>query len=287
MEHLWSIGVYAGNSPADLKPAQGVSNPVLTRGAVSDVRAAFVADPFMIKVANSWHMFFEVWNGPSRKGEIGLATSQDGLKWAYQQIVLAESFHLSYPYVFEWIGAYYLVPESCQAASVRLYRAVNFPISWAFVGNLLTGPYFADASVFRHQGRWWMYVETNPEMKHDTLRLYSAEDLTGPWREHPKSPVLMSNGHCARPAGRVLSLNDRVIRYAQDCDPVYGTQVFGFEVIDLSSSSYKEQQLSDSPLLTGTGFGWNASGMHHVDAHRLPDGRWLACVDGWQAVRAL
>jgi hypothetical protein len=25
---------------------------------------------------------------------------------------------------------------------------------------------------------------------------------------------------------------------------------------------------------------WTRSGMHHVDAHELAPGRWLACVDG-------
>jgi hypothetical protein len=286
LEQLWSIGIYGGESPFDLRPPENVDHPVLSRRHISDVRAAFVADPFMISVEGTWYMFFEVWNCQSGKGEIGLATSQDGLRWTYQQIVLAEPFHVSYPYVFEWRNNYYLVPESYQAGSVRLYRAVDFPNSWAFVSDLLTGPYFTDASVFRHDGRWWMYVETNPGMKHDTLRLYSADDLPGPWREHPKSPV-MSDGHCARPAGRVLCWNDRIIRYAQNCDPVYGAQVLGFEVTDLSGSSYEERELSDSPLLTGTGVGWNASGMHHVDAHLLADGRWLACVDGWRAVSAL
>ena len=38
-------------------------------------------------------------------------------------IVLAEPFHLSYPYVFEWQGSHYMIPESGAAKSVRLYRA--------------------------------------------------------------------------------------------------------------------------------------------------------------------
>jgi hypothetical protein len=34
-------------------------------------------------------------------------------------------------------------------------------------------------------------------------------------------------------------------------------------------------------MLSASGRGWNAGGMHHVDVHRLEDGYWLACVDGW------
>ena len=92
----------------------------------------------------------------------GFQTSQDALKWRYQQIVLAEPFHLSYPYVFEWMNDYYLVPESYQAGAIRLYRAAQFPFQWTFLGEILTGPYFADTSIFQHQGLWWLFTETIP-----------------------------------------------------------------------------------------------------------------------------
>jgi hypothetical protein len=286
-EHLWSIGIYSGSSPTDLQPAPNVTNPVLTRKEVSDVRAAFVADPFMIKVGDSWHMFFEVWNRQSGKGEIGLATSQDALKWTYQRIVLAEPFHLSYPYVFEWMNDYYLVPESYQAGAIRLYRAAQFPFQWTFLGEILTGPYFADTSIFQHQGLWWLFTETNPTIKSDTLRLYVAERLPGPWKEHPCSPLIQSNGHIARPAGRVVSFRNQVIRYAQDCDPVYGTQVFAFEVVRLTASDYQEHPIGGSPILGANGSAWSTSGMHHIDPHPLDEGGWIACVDGWRAVPSL
>src|SRR5688572_24477234 len=97
MEQEWSIGIYVGKSPLDLKPPSDLRNPVLTRHEVTDVRALFVADPFMVSVNGLWYMFFELWNRDSRKGEIGLATSVDGAQWSYQRVVLAEPFHLSYP----------------------------------------------------------------------------------------------------------------------------------------------------------------------------------------------
>jgi hypothetical protein len=114
-EAVWSIGVYRGGSPLRLGPPAGARNPVLTRDDVSDVPAAFVADPFLIRVDGKWHMFFEVMNWLTRLGEIGHAVSDDGVTWAYQQIVLSEPFHLSYPYVFEWKGDYFMIPESYQA----------------------------------------------------------------------------------------------------------------------------------------------------------------------------
>jgi hypothetical protein len=234
----------------------------------------------MLPVNNRWNMFFEVVNRETKKGEIGLATSTDGFKWTYERIVLAEPFHLSYPYVFEAQGAYYMVPESHRAGAIRLYRAEQFPFRWEFVCNLLTGRYFADSSIFRYRGRWWLFTETNAEMKSDTLALYYADHLRGPWREHPMSPLVKGNGHIARPAGRVLVQDHRIYRYAQDCDPTYGTHVRAFEVTELSVGSYIEKQVSDHPILGPSGHGWNACGMHHVDPHPV-NGGWIACVDGW------
>jgi hypothetical protein len=243
-----------------------------------------VADPFMLKTKRMWHMFFEVMDGRTGKGEIGLATSKNGLKWTYRQIVLAEPFHLSYPYVFEWMNDYYMIPESYQAGAIRLYKALKFPMRWSFVGTLLHGQNFLDPSIFRYGDKWWLFTETNPDHKYDTLRLYHADDLMGPWTEHPQSPIVEGNAHIARPAGRVLTYNNKVIRYAQDCYPTYGTQVRAFEITELATASYHERQVSESAVLTASGHGWNKSGMHHVDPHFADDGQWIACVDGWSHV---
>lgn len=276
----WSIGIYQGESPLALWPAAEVVNPVLTRAEVTDVAAVFVADPFMLRVQDSWYLFFEVMNWRANKGEIGLATSGDGLNWTYRHIVLAEPFHLSYPYVFEWAGEYFMIPESYQAGAIRLYKARRFPREWALVGTLLEGPFLADASVFRHGGHWWLFAETKPD-QHGTLRLYHADALGGPWVEHPESPVIKEKPNSARPAGRILLLDDKPVRFAQNCEPNYGTAVRAFEILELTPASYREREFDRSPVLRPSGHGWNAAGMHHLDPHRLDDGSWIACVDGW------
>jgi hypothetical protein len=280
----FSIGIYMGRSPFEFVPHEHVENPVLTGNHVSDVQASFVADPFMLHVSQTWYMFFEVMNRQTRKGEIGLATSADSLKWKYQHIVLAEPFHLSYPYVFQWMHNYYMIPESYQAGVVRLYKAVDFPDRWLLLGTLLSGSSFLDTSVFRHHDKWWLYTETSPDHFAGTLRLYYADDLLGPWHEHPQSPVIGENIYIARPAGRVVMVDERLFRFAQNCWPEYGSQVRMFEITELTTINYEEREVGDVPLLTGSGTGWNASGMHHIDPHPIDDGQWVACVDGfyWQ-----
>ncbi len=279
----WSIGIYAGDSPFTLAPAPGVSNPVLTWHSVTDVFATLVADPFMLRIDGTWHMFFEIvtLRGASFVGVIGHATSRDALDWRYDRVVLAEPFHLSYPYVFEHGGDIFMIPESEQAGAVRLYRADPFPSRWTLVRELLKGPVLCDSSVFERDGAWWMFTETKPGTKDDTLRLFRAPELLGPWREHPRSPVVSGDRRLSRPAGRVLVTPERIVRFAQDCEPLYGTGVRAVEVTRLDASEYAERELGDGRILGPGGSRWNSRGMHQVDPHPLGEGRWVACVDGW------
>jgi len=283
LQHYWSIGIYTATSPLCLFDSADSENPVLTHMAVSDVPARFVADPFMVRADGRWSMFFEVMNKANGRGQIGLATSDDGFSWEYRRIVLAEPFHLSYPYVFEWKGEHFMIPESYQAGSVRLYKAERFPDRWSFNCSLIEGGVFSDPSVVHYEGKWWMFVESNPQFTFvDTLRLFYSDELTGPWHEHPMSPIVEGNKRTARPAGRVQTIEGHLTRFAQDCYPVYGTQVRSFVVSELTTRTYRESECPESPILGPSGAGWNRSGMHHLDLHRIQDGRWIACVDGFE-----
>jgi hypothetical protein len=48
----------------------------------------------------------------------------------------------------------------------------------------------------------------------------------------------------------------------------------------LSTTYYCEQEVERGVVLVLIGLGWNGSGMHHIEPHFLPDGSWIACVDG-------
>jgi hypothetical protein len=280
-EQIWSIGIYGGPSPLELGALPGITNPVLDRDDVSDIPAVYVADPFMTEVGGCWYMFFEVMHWLENKGVIGLALSVDGAKtWEYQGIVLSEPFHLSYPYVFEWRDDYYLIPESHQAGSVSLYRATAFPHEWSLVGTLLEGLPFVDASIVHHRDHWWMFVATDGGQSDGELHLYTADQLTGPWSQHPRSPLEARDGRTRRPAGRVLVVAGRVLLYTQTSFPEYGAAVRASE-ITLTPRDYREREAQPSLVLRGSGRGWNADGMHHVDPHVTAAGRWIACVDGW------
>jgi hypothetical protein len=275
---VWEIGILGGHSPLDWSDPN--RNPALTAGDVTDVEAEFVADPFLIFKNHLWYLFFEVLRKDLQTGEIGVAVSGDLRDWEYQGIVLRESFHLSYPYVFEWAGGNYMVPETLGANEIRLYQSHDFPRDWRLLCSLIPGRH-ADPSLFRHQDRWWMFACDTP-FEHRSLRLYSAPRLEGLWEEHPESPIVVNDSRIARPAGRVAAFDGRLIRFAQDCSSQYGEQVRAFEITHLSRGKYSERLASATPVIgPGIKGQWRTQRMHHIDAHVNSAGGWIACVDGW------
>jgi hypothetical protein len=250
---------------------------VLTGRQVTDIQAEFVADPFLILADGLWHMFFEAMDLRSSRGVISLATSPDARTWTYRQVVLQEPFHLSYPYVFEHRGEYYMVPESGRIGAVRLYQADPFPCRWRLVDTLISLP-LADSSVVRFRGCWWL-LGTQENRR---LHIFYADQLAGPWSEHPKSPSVHNKADRVRSAGRIVPWEEGLLRYTQDCETVYGARVWPNLVTVLSPTEYAEKPLDKLVVGPGTD-SWNRGGMHHVDPHLTPEGDWLACVDGWFA----
>jgi hypothetical protein len=172
-----------------------------------------------------------------------------------------------------------MIPESWVAGEARLYRAVEFPTKWEIDTVLIRAPFVVDCSPFQHAGRWWMFANGGPPENNNTLDLYFAPELRGPWTPHPQSPLNTSRAE-ARPAGRVIQFGARIYRLGQDCEKAYGTAVRAYEVTRLSETEYAETRI-DPPLLGPTGEGWNANGMHHMDCAQLEDGSFIAAVDGW------
>jgi hypothetical protein len=271
----WTIGIYTGPSPFQLSQPANVKNPVLTGADVTDMQVDIVAHPFMMVEDSRYYLFFTAKDGKTDKGGIGLAESKDGLAWKFSRTVIREPFVLSHPYVFKWQNDYYLIPEAHTETSVRLYRATHFPDKWQYEGDLLRGDQFISPTLVRYKDMWWLFTVREGN---ETLRLFYASDMKGPWTEHPLSPIVKKDLRTARPAGRPFIINGVLYRLGQDCYPTYGNQVRAFEILDISPTTYSERMI-ETPIVKSTAKGWNAEAMHHVDAHQIGANKWIAAVD--------
>jgi len=265
--------------PLSPSPASVSSSyePVLTAASVTDVSAGFVADPFLYYTGSSWYLFMEVLNKSIGRGQIAVARSSDGLSWTYDRIVLAETFHLSFPYVFSFNGRYYMVPETGQAQSVRLYETVNFPYDWHNVATLVSGRAYVDSTITYHGSRWWLFASYAVN-----TFLFSSPDLFGPWVEHPKSPIVRADSSRGRPGGRIIALADgSMYRFVQKDDVSYGERVRAFQIDTLTETDFGEHEVDMQPPVAASGSGWNAAGMHTFDPW-WTGSKWVASVDGVQ-----
>lgn len=271
----WSLGLLQGSSPFQLHSIPGIKNPILTARDVTDRTARFLADPFLIRYNNLWHLFFEVMNCGTEQGDIGYATSSDLKNWSYKKVVLDEPFHLSYPHVFEHKDIFYMIPETRQAGGIRLYEATSFPSKWRYKKTLIQGNY-ADPSIFHYKGRWWIFAVEGGY----SLAIFHSDHLEGPWQPHSHSPFYVDDKSKTRPAGRMILFNGQPIRFAQDNRKHYGHQVRAFVIDTLTPDRFEEHEIPEGTLLRPAESGWNGVGMHQVDPYQLPDGLWIAAVDG-------
>lgn len=275
----WGAECFDPLSPQD---PSWLQNPVLRGEDIALPPARYVADPFLFRGDDRWWLFFELMLRDEYRAVIGVASSVDERHWHFDRVVLGAAEQLSYPLVFRWGEAYYLLPCINELDAVRLYRASpgNFPYVWTPQATLLSGRPFADATIFRHADRWWLLVSNGNS---DTLWLYSSEELENPaaWQEHPASPIVSYDRSRARPAGRVLHLGgDRLVRLAQRSDQVYGEEVRAFEITALDLEHYAERELAESPVLSAGPDAWHRRRMHTLDAWWTGT-RWLCAVDGY------
>lgn len=275
--NLWSIGIYEGDNPLDISATTELDNPILSANDVTDIDASYVADPFLVYENDEYFVFFEIYNWESKQGDIGYALSSDGKDWEYKNVVLDEEFHLSYPYIFKWQNEYYMIPESSEDLSVRIYKANSFPDNWEYLGNLISGYRFIDPSIVYHNNMWWLFVASVPD--EGVVNLFYSEELLNGWKLHPKNPIILFDKQFARPAGRIISYDDKMYRLAQDGHLEYGQQVFAFDITTITPDSYQEKFISGNPIIAGSGKGWNAAGMHHLDVQYI-NGKWIGVVDG-------
>jgi hypothetical protein len=234
----------------------------------------FYADPFLVKGPDGRrYVFFEDFRNVDRKAVISrIELYPDGTISA-PQVVLERDYHLSYPFVFLSGGEAYLLPETGQARRIELYRALDFPDRWELDRVLMEGSVVFDTTLLEYGGRVWMFANlaTTQGKPSNELSIFWSDSIAGKWRPHAQNPVI-SDVRCARPAGRLIVQDGRLIRPAQDGSVRYGYALVFREILELSPDSFHEIELG---RITPDWLEGNL-GTHHYDADdeiEVVDGR--------------
>ncbi len=204
------------------------------------------ADPFLIEHEGSHHLFCEEIPRGGDRGVIShTELPQQGGAAPPPAPVLAQPYHLSYPFVFEHDGELWMIPETSAVRRVELYRAVEFPHSWRRERVLLDDLLAVDATIISHDERLWLFagVAAPGASSLDELHLFWAASPRGPWHPHPRNPVV-SDVRGARPAGAIQRWGSRLVRPAQDGSRRYGWAISFREIDTLSPDDYAEHEVA-------------------------------------------
>lgn len=191
------------------------------------------ADPMLIEKDGKIYLFVEVFDNKTGLGCIGYSILQNDV-FTTPKIIIRESFHMSYPYVFEINGQIYMMPETSGDRCIQLYKAVEFPEKWekfrviSNINNAVDSVLLDDKYIVTSL----LINNFNKSTKLAVIDYNTGRILNDNFEESQQT----------RGAGKVFSENGRLIRPAQDCSGgVYGKGLVFYEIID-SGISYCEKE---------------------------------------------
>ena len=204
----------------------------------------FWADPFVVERGSDHYIFFEELIYTEDIGTIAYLTVDRDGNTTDPITILRKPYHLSYPFVFEHEGSYYMVPETAENRSVDLYVSTSFPDEWKFKMTLLEDLELVDATLLQHNGRWWIFGGQRGDGRlsiSEELHLYYSDNLfSDTWTAHPCNPVV-SDVRCGRPAGAIFEEGGSLFRPAQDCSDGYGGRIEVRRIVELTTTHYREE----------------------------------------------
>jgi hypothetical protein len=234
----------------------------------------FLADPFAVVRDNEVHIFCEELDRQVNKGRIVYIKADEDGCCHERRVVIEYSYSISYPYLIEYEGEIYCVPETHQAREISLYHAKRFPYDWYKADTLVRGIAGLDPTILEFGEYWWLMCCDNDVSSLSGLFIWYARSLKGPWLPHAANPVKKSTSS-SRPAGTPFVRNGCLYRPAQDCSKTYGWRVILNQVTRLTPTEFEEQQVTtiepyaDSEYPHGIHTISAAGGVTLVDSKRL------------------
>lgn len=200
----------------------------------------FAADPSIFEHAGVPYILYEDFDIRQEIGSIAALRITEDLSAEACGPMLTLSTHLAYPFVFEWEGQAYCVPESAGENEIALYRLERIPGVLEKVRTLVPGIRGIDPTIFEFEGRWWLACTDQVTGSNDALKMFHAQTPLGPWTPHRHNPVKRDKSS-TRPAGRPFEFEGALYRPAQDCSKTYGGRIALNRVLTLTPDTFEEE----------------------------------------------
>ena len=217
-------------------------------------KAVTKADAFLYSDGEKMSLFYELQNCFNAKGVLIRISTIDGVNWSKPEVALEESFHLSFPNVFDLDGETWMIPETFMAGQVRLYKEDKATGHFILHSILLKGGKYVDSFIYKKEDTYYLFTSIQYDDQSYDLKLLYSDNLSGEYVEHPMSPLSHGKAY-QRNAGRMVEEGGRLYRPAQECTYYYGQNVHIMEIVELSKTTYKEVPSKMDIIPLGKGFG--------------------------------
>jgi len=195
------------------------------------------SDPFLLKKQNTSYLFFEEYIRAKKSGHISSAVIESDGNISEPLVALERPYNLSYPFVFEHRGEFYMMPTT-QNNAVEIYHCRRFPDQWEYHKTLLHGVNAVNVTLVEHSMRWWMFAGIGDELH----LFYSDDPLSENWTPHPMNPIV-SDVRSTYPAGRLFRRDGGLIRPARDASLRPGRALSFYRITKLTTNEYEEEFL--------------------------------------------
>ncbi len=106
------------------------------------------ADPLTFEYGGMQYLFTEAYDRKKSVGSIAVSVIDARGHISKPRIIIREKYHMSYPYVFQWNGGIYMIPETSANMTINLYKCTEFPLKWKLEAQMRIDEVFVDADVF-------------------------------------------------------------------------------------------------------------------------------------------
>ena len=251
----WGVAYVPGNwTSAILRRGTRIQNPP----------GRYFADPFLASRDGRTVCFVEDFSFPQKRGRISAVEILDDKRYEILGPVIEEPFHMSFPYLFEYKGELYMIPETGEANSIRLYKCVGFPLKWEFQKELMSNVRATDTMLFEHEGRWWLLTNVASPGSNDfgsqLFAFHASKPFADKWTPHAQNPIVF-NSAIGRNAGLLRLADGTPVRSRQRQGfDLYGAGLTLARIAELAPSTFREEQIGE----VAPDFFPKLQGCHHL-----------------------
>ena len=236
----------------------------------------YLADPFAYWNDGALQVYYEQYGYDNRKGRIVKREFRNG-KWDHNsQTILEDQYHISYPYLIEYQGAIYCIPETAENDQVDLYQYDENSKKLQYVDTLLKNTGALDPTIFQHNGYWWLFC-TLKDNTNSALHVYYSENISGPYSAHHNNPVKEDIKSC-RSAGTPFYSDGSLYRPAQDCSQTYGKKITINKINKLTPDEFEETVEKTIEPISGSEFNLGIHTLSAAGDYTLIDAKRTAFV---------